>query len=86
MSLRIFPGVCFLSHVILNFLGVSIKFEKFRIFTSPASNFCFQMMGSQGLRKASQVAILNANYMSKRLGGHFKTLYTNENGEIFKPM
>ena len=40
------------------------------------------MMGAPGLRKASQVAILNANYMSKRLSGHYKTLYTNENGEL----
>ncbi|KAK3756127.1 hypothetical protein RRG08_033011 [Elysia crispata] len=46
----------------------------------PISWSYIKMMGSQGLRKASQVAILNANYMSKRLGGHFKTLYTNENG------
>ncbi|CAG5116255.1 unnamed protein product, partial [Candidula unifasciata] len=35
---------------------------------------------AKGLRKASQVAILNANYMSKRLAGHYKTLYTNEAG------
>ncbi|KAK7492947.1 hypothetical protein BaRGS_00015894 [Batillaria attramentaria] len=37
-------------------------------------------MGAQGLRKASQVAILNANYMSRRLNGYFNTLFTNEEG------
>lgn len=33
------------------------------------------MMGPRGLRKATQVAILNANYMSKRLEEHYPTLY-----------
>ena len=37
-------------------------------------------MGSEGLRHASEVAILNANYMSKRLEGYYKTVFTNENG------
>ena len=37
------------------------------------------MMGPRGLRKATQVAILNANYMSKRLEGHYKTLYKGQN-------
>ena len=30
------------------------------------------MMGPEGLRRATQVAILNANYMAKRLEGHYK--------------
>ncbi len=34
-----------------------------------------QMMGSQGLTRATQVAILSANYISKRLEKHFATLY-----------
>jgi len=37
------------------------------------------MMGPRGLRKATQVAILNANYMSKRLEGHYKTLFKGQN-------
>lgn len=32
-------------------------------------------MGSKGLKKATQVAILNANYMSKILSAHYKTLF-----------
>lgn len=35
------------------------------------------MMGGAGLRKATQIAILNANYMSKLLEEHYKTLYTS---------
>ena len=34
------------------------------------------MMGGAGLKKASQVAILNANYLAKRLEKHFNVLYT----------
>ena len=37
------------------------------------------MMGHQGLRKASQIAILNANYMAKRLeAGGFRIVYKGE--------
>ncbi len=38
------------------------------------------LMGASGLRKATQVAILNANYMAKRLRGHYDVLYTGANG------
>ena len=38
------------------------------------------MMGDDGLRKATQVAILNANYMLARLKGHYDVLFTNQNG------
>ena len=33
------------------------------------------MLGARGLTRASQVAILNANYMAKRLDGHYDVLY-----------
>ncbi|KAL8597834.1 hypothetical protein ACOMHN_061367 [Nucella lapillus] len=46
----------------------------------PISWGYIKMMGAQGLRQASQVAILNANYMSRRLNGHFNTLFTNKEG------
>lgn len=36
-----------------------------------------KLMGGRGLRRATQVAILNANYMSKKLEEHYKTLYTD---------
>ena len=41
-----------------------------------------KMMGSEGLKKASQVAILNANYISKKLSKHYKVLYTGKNGNV----
>ena len=40
------------------------------------------MMGPQGLRKATQVAILNANYMAKRLETVFPVLYRGEGGWV----
>ncbi|XP_067677789.1 glycine dehydrogenase (decarboxylating), mitochondrial-like [Haliotis asinina] len=48
----------------------------------PISWAYIKMMGAEGLRHASEIAILNANYMSKRLNGHYKTLYTNEEGFV----
>lgn len=39
-------------------------------------------MGPRGLRKATQVAILNANYMSKRLENHYKTLFKGDTGLV----
>jgi len=41
----------------------------------PISWAYIKMMGARGLKRATQVAILNANYMSLRLGQHFKTLH-----------
>ena len=39
-------------------------------------------MGAEGLRRATQVALLNANYIAKRLAPHYKTLYTGRNGLV----
>ena len=41
----------------------------------PISWAYIKMMGARGLKRATQVAILNANYMSLRLGQHYKTLH-----------
>ena len=38
------------------------------------------MMGAAGLKKATQVAMLSANYMSKRLEGHYDVLFKGQNG------
>jgi glycine dehydrogenase len=48
----------------------------------PISWMYITLMGQQGLRKASQVALLNANYISKRLAPHYATLYTGRNGLV----
>jgi len=48
----------------------------------PISWMYIRMMGPKGLREATEVAILNANYMSKKLEGHFKTLYKGTKGLV----
>ena len=40
------------------------------------------MMGANGLRRATQVAILNANYVAKRLDPYFPVLYTGQAGLV----
>jgi glycine dehydrogenase len=41
-----------------------------------------RMMGGEGLRRATQVAILNANYMAHRLAPHYPILFTGERGGV----
>lgn len=41
-----------------------------------------RMMGTQGLKKASEVAILSANYIVAKLKGHYGIVYTNEKGRV----
>ncbi len=48
----------------------------------PISWMYITLMGSAGLRKATQVALLNANYIAKRLAPYYKTLYTGRNGLV----
>jgi glycine dehydrogenase len=40
------------------------------------------MMGAPGLKHATEVAILNANYMAQRLEGHYDVLYRGRNGRV----
>lgn len=48
----------------------------------PISWAYIAMMGGPGLTRATQVAILNANYIAQRLAPHFPILYTGENGMV----
>jgi glycine dehydrogenase len=48
----------------------------------PISWMYISMMGAAGLLKATQVAILSANYIAQRLEGHFPVLYTGKNGRV----
>ncbi len=48
----------------------------------PISWMYITLMGTAGLRKATQVALLNANYIAKRLAPHYATLYTGRNGLV----
>jgi glycine dehydrogenase len=48
----------------------------------PISWAYIAMMGADGLRRATQVAILSANYVARRLTEHFPVLYTGRGGLV----
>jgi glycine dehydrogenase len=48
----------------------------------PISYAYVRMMGAAGLKRATEVAILNANYIAGRLRGHYPVLYTDPNGMV----
>jgi glycine dehydrogenase len=48
----------------------------------PISWAYIAMMGAQGLAEASKVAILNANYVARRLAPHYPVLYTGPGGLV----
>ena len=48
----------------------------------PISWMYIKMMGAEGLRLATEVAILNANYMSKKLESSYQTLYKGKNNLV----
>jgi glycine dehydrogenase len=48
----------------------------------PISWMYMRMMGAYGLRRATQVAILNANYIAKELSDKYPILFTGNNGLI----
>ena len=48
----------------------------------PISWAYIAMMGGEGLKRATLIAILNANYIAHRLKEHFPVLYTGQNGFV----
>ncbi len=48
----------------------------------PISWMYIRMMGAEGLKQASQVAILNANYIATRLKDAYPVLYTGRDGRV----
>lgn len=48
----------------------------------PISWMYIQCMGTRGLERATELAILNANYMKERLKGNFEVLFTASNGRV----
>ena len=48
----------------------------------PISWAYIRLMGPDGLRQATQVAILNANYIARRLNEHFPVLYSGQSGLV----
>ena len=48
----------------------------------PISYAYIRLMGSEGLEYATRIAILNANYIAKRLESHFPVLYKGSHGTV----
>jgi glycine dehydrogenase len=48
----------------------------------PISWMYIAMMGGEGLKQATEVAILNANYLAARLKDHYPVLYTGSQGRV----
>ena len=48
----------------------------------PITWMYIRMMGKQGLRSASEVALLNANWLSEKLDPYFKVLYKGHKGRV----
>ncbi|MFC5149782.1 aminomethyl-transferring glycine dehydrogenase [Streptomyces aureoversilis] len=48
----------------------------------PISWAYVRLMGGEGLKRATQVAVLGANYIAKRLEPHYPVLYTGPNGLV----
>ncbi len=48
----------------------------------PISYAYIALMGAAGLQRATEVALLNANYIATRLAPHYPILYTGRNGRV----
>ena len=48
----------------------------------PISWMYIAMLGGNGLKRATELAILNANYVATRLSAHYPVLYTGQNGRV----
>lgn len=48
----------------------------------PISFMYIAMMGAEGMKSATEHALLNANYIATRLGQHYPVLYTGTNGRV----
>ncbi|MEZ5174861.1 MAG: aminomethyl-transferring glycine dehydrogenase [Acidimicrobiia bacterium] len=48
----------------------------------PISWMYIAMLGAEGLRRASEIAVLSANYLASRLAPHYRVLYTGPSGLV----
>jgi glycine dehydrogenase len=48
----------------------------------PVTHAYIKLLGYEGLKHATEIAILNANYLSAKLQPHYATLYAGENGRV----
>uniref|UniRef100_A0A8C2RW24 Glycine cleavage system P protein n=1 Tax=Capra hircus TaxID=9925 RepID=A0A8C2RW24_CAPHI len=69
-------GVRIPSHV------VSFKGNAGELTSFPLGMSLVSMMGGKGLKQATEIAILNANYMAKRLEKHYRVLFRGARGYV----
>ncbi|HNQ68521.1 MAG TPA: aminomethyl-transferring glycine dehydrogenase [Bacteroidales bacterium] len=55
-------------------------------FVLPITYAYIKMMGEEGLKNATKIAMLNANYIANELKGYFEVLYTGETGRCAHEM
>lgn len=48
----------------------------------PISWMYIKMLGNEGLKKSTEVALLNANYIARKLSGHYPVLYTGRHDRV----
>ncbi|QBF83773.1 aminomethyl-transferring glycine dehydrogenase [Shewanella maritima] len=48
----------------------------------PISWMYIKLLGNQGLKKSTQMALLNANYVTKKLSAHYPVLFTGRNDRV----
>ena len=48
----------------------------------PVTYAYIKLLGYEGLKRATEIAILNANYLSKKLQPHYTTLYAGDTGRV----
>jgi glycine dehydrogenase len=48
----------------------------------PIAYMYVRLMGSAGLKRASEIAVVSANYVARRLENNFSVLYRNHNGRV----
>ncbi|WP_024303793.1 aminomethyl-transferring glycine dehydrogenase [Pseudogulbenkiania sp. MAI-1] len=48
----------------------------------PISYMYIRMMGAEGMKHATEMALLNANYLMQNLSAHYPVLYTGRNGRV----
>jgi glycine dehydrogenase len=79
------PGVgpvCVAKHLV-PFIKTAVAASPFgSAYLLPITYGYLKMMGAAGLKKATATAILNANYLAKKLQPHFATLYTGSKGRV----
>jgi glycine dehydrogenase len=56
------------------------------VMIDPITFAYIKMLGADGLRHATEIAMLNANYIAAELKGYFKVLYTGETGRCAHEM